>query len=50
MFDKFVDIIDYSDIVPISFYTHPPEGYRDSRDKIDEITHTPPPPPCGREV
>ena len=39
MFDKFVDIIDYSDIVPISFYTHPPEIDRDSkyRDNIDEI-------------
>ena len=37
---------DYSDIVPISFYTHPPEGDRDSnyRDKINVIS-TPPLPP-----
>ena len=30
---------DYRDIVPISFYTHPPEGDRDRnyRDEIDEI-------------
>ena len=36
---------DYSDIVPISFYTHPPEGDRDSnyRDKINVIS-TPPSP------
>ena len=29
----------YSDIVPISFYTHPPEGDRDSKykDNIREI-------------
>ena len=37
---------DYSDIVPISFYTHPSEGDRDSnyRDKIDEIVPPPLPP------
>ena len=42
---------DYSDIVPISFYPHPPEGERDSnyRDKINVIS-TPPPPPCGRDI
>ena len=38
---------DYSDIVPISFYTHPPEGDRDSeyRDKINVISTPRPYPP-----
>ena len=40
---------DYSDIVPISFYTHPPEGDRDSnyRDKINVISTPPLPPVVG---
>ena len=36
---------DYSDIVPISFYTYPPKG---DRDKIEEITL--PPSPCDRDI
>ena len=40
---------DYSDNVPISFYTHPPEGDRDSnfRDKINVISKPPLPPVVG---
>ena len=40
---------DYSDIVPISFNTHPPEGDRDSnyRDKINVISTPPLPPVVG---
>ena len=40
---------DYSDIVPISFYTRPPEGDRDSnyRDKINVISTPPLPPVVG---
>ena len=40
---------DYSDIVPISFYTHPPKGDRDSnyRDKINVISTPPLPPVVG---
>ena len=28
---------DYSDIVPISFYTHPPEGDRDSNYRDNKL-------------
>ena len=40
---------DYSDIVPISFYTHPSKGDRDSnyRDKINVISTPPLPPVVG---
>ena len=40
---------DYSDIVPISFYTHHPKGDRDSnyRDKINVISTPPLPPVVG---
>ena len=36
---------DYSDIVPFSSYTHPPEG---DRDKIMKSQH--PSPPCSRDI
>ena len=52
---KYIDLkpskknCDYSDIVPTSFYTHPPEGDRDSnyRDKINVISTPPLPPVVG---